>query len=416
MQYATDSILATDRNAFVISHTSQIPAQLLLPLNRLEQTLEVSRSESLKVVPLDDLDEHGRPIHQRLGEQLQQIPALVKINQNVQLLNRLKRLLQFQACRLQSLTHVVIVRLRHRNELDAPRTKIRDGIDDVGRSKRDVLDSRTVVEVDVLLNLALLLAKSGLVDWHLDDIIRRSHDDGLESGVVGSNIVVVDAPKAMETEAPLVILARRIHLLPILVPDAVIDRFQLHRRQELVDWISARGRQIRSTETRQERTRIPIPLNERMRRVSISPNTRHTHRASIFGLIALDMRLPHDRCTPFHRPGKHSFHIVHLKRHIFNSISMPIQMRVHLIQQLLLRGRDIPHLRLRTRTPDWGGKNEADVGVLHDVRGDEAGPGFEAFVCERRESHAGDVVLGCLFGVADPPGYVVVAAVGGLVV
>lgn len=45
------------------------------------------------------------------------------------------------------------------------------------------------------------------------------------------------------------------------------------------------------------------------------------------------------------------------------------------------------------------------------MTGEVAGSRFETSVCERGESHACDVILGGLFGVGDPPGYVVIAAV-----
>lgn len=53
---------------FSTSH--EIPPQLLLPLNRLEQALEVPRAEPVEVIPLDDLDEYRRPVHEVLREEL----------------------------------------------------------------------------------------------------------------------------------------------------------------------------------------------------------------------------------------------------------------------------------------------------------------------------------------------------------
>ena len=49
---------------------SQVPAPGLLPLDRLEKRLEVSLAEPLRAVPLDQLEEHGRPVLDRLGEDL----------------------------------------------------------------------------------------------------------------------------------------------------------------------------------------------------------------------------------------------------------------------------------------------------------------------------------------------------------
>lgn len=44
----------------------QISTELLLPLERLEQRLEVAGSEAREVVSLDDFNEDGRAIHQML--------------------------------------------------------------------------------------------------------------------------------------------------------------------------------------------------------------------------------------------------------------------------------------------------------------------------------------------------------------
>ncbi len=57
----------------------QVPAPGLLPLDRLEQRLEVPLAEPLRAVPLDQLEEHGRPVLDRLGEDLQQVPVLVPV-------------------------------------------------------------------------------------------------------------------------------------------------------------------------------------------------------------------------------------------------------------------------------------------------------------------------------------------------
>ena len=46
----------------------QIASRLLFPLNSLKQTFEIASSESIKVIPLDDLNENSRPIHQWLRE------------------------------------------------------------------------------------------------------------------------------------------------------------------------------------------------------------------------------------------------------------------------------------------------------------------------------------------------------------
>src|SRR6266516_7527497 len=67
---------------------SEVPAPGLLPLDGLEQRLEVALAESLRAVALDQLEEHRRPVLHRLGEDLQQVAVLVPVGKNAQLPER----------------------------------------------------------------------------------------------------------------------------------------------------------------------------------------------------------------------------------------------------------------------------------------------------------------------------------------
>ena len=70
----------------------QIPAQRLLPLNRLEQRLEVSLSEAPRALSLDDLVEQRRTIFDGLREDLEQIAVGIAVDQNAELLELVERL------------------------------------------------------------------------------------------------------------------------------------------------------------------------------------------------------------------------------------------------------------------------------------------------------------------------------------
>src|SRR5215471_17181272 len=59
----------------------QVAAAGLFALDRLEQGLEVALAEPLRAVPLDQLEEHGRPVLYRLGEHLQQVAVLVPVGE-----------------------------------------------------------------------------------------------------------------------------------------------------------------------------------------------------------------------------------------------------------------------------------------------------------------------------------------------
>src|SRR4051812_48276388 len=71
------------------SPVSQVSATVLLTLDRLEQGLEVALAEAERSVPLDQLEEHRRPVLHGLGEDLQQIPVLVPVDQDGALLELL---------------------------------------------------------------------------------------------------------------------------------------------------------------------------------------------------------------------------------------------------------------------------------------------------------------------------------------
>src|SRR6266508_3674456 len=64
---------------------SQVPALLLLALDRLEQRLEVAFAEAAAALALDDLDEQRRPILERLAEDLEQVAFLIAIHQHAAL-------------------------------------------------------------------------------------------------------------------------------------------------------------------------------------------------------------------------------------------------------------------------------------------------------------------------------------------
>lgn len=181
------------------SFSDQVTAQLLLSLDSLEQRLEVSSAKAVEVVSLDDLNEDRGAVHQMLlgistdprkkfagftylGEKLEQVATLIKVNQNIQALNRLKVFLQHQSGLLEPGLHVGVICVRDLDELDSAGLQVGDVADDVVCEKGDVLHTGTVVEVHVLLNLRLLLALCGLVDGHLDDLVGGGHDDTLQSG------------------------------------------------------------------------------------------------------------------------------------------------------------------------------------------------------------------------------------------
>src|SRR4051794_3340388 len=139
---------------------SEVAAASLLALDGLEQGLEVAGAEPLGPFALDDLEEDGRPVGDRLGEDLQQVPVVVAVDEDAEPLQLVPRQVELG----EPHPHVVVVAVRHGEEPDAPLPQRADRGDDVGRAQRDVLHAGAAVEVEVLLDLALLAAVGRLVD------------------------------------------------------------------------------------------------------------------------------------------------------------------------------------------------------------------------------------------------------------
>src|SRR5512143_215472 len=64
---------------------SEVAPARLLALDRLEERLEVPLSETLAAPALDHLEEEGGAVLHRLGEELQEVPLLVPVDQETQL-------------------------------------------------------------------------------------------------------------------------------------------------------------------------------------------------------------------------------------------------------------------------------------------------------------------------------------------
>src|SRR5262249_1660441 len=142
----------------------EVAAAGLFPLDRLEQGLEVALAEPLRAVPLDQLEEHGRPVLDRLGAHLQQVAVLVPVGED--LLGG-----QFGE-RYSGLAHLafelLVVGVRGVEELDSCGLHGTHRGRDVVGGQRDVLHPGAIVELQVLVDLRLLLARCGLVDRELD--------------------------------------------------------------------------------------------------------------------------------------------------------------------------------------------------------------------------------------------------------
>src|SRR5680860_514277 len=77
--------------ALACSPYSEVAAPLLLALDRFDKRLDVAFTEAARALPFDELEEHGRAIAHRLGEDLQKVAVLVAVHQDLVFLEILDR-------------------------------------------------------------------------------------------------------------------------------------------------------------------------------------------------------------------------------------------------------------------------------------------------------------------------------------
>src|SRR5699024_8546296 len=137
---------------------SEVAATLLLPLDGLEQCLEVALAEAQRAVPLDQLEEHRRPVAQRLGEDLEQVAVLVTVHQDAALLQLLDRHPDLADPCPQ--LRVLVVGVGGVEELDAVGPQRVDTGQDVPGGDGQVLCTGAAVELQIFVDLGLPLAHS----------------------------------------------------------------------------------------------------------------------------------------------------------------------------------------------------------------------------------------------------------------
>src|SRR6266567_8215331 len=132
---------------------SEVAAAGLLALDGLEQGLEVALAEPLRAVPLDELEEHRRPVLHRPGKDLEQVAVLVAVGEYAQVAKDVDG----HPGVADPLAKRVVVAVRGRQAGHAGPLHVPDRRHDVVGSQRDVLDAWAAVELQVLVDLRLLL-------------------------------------------------------------------------------------------------------------------------------------------------------------------------------------------------------------------------------------------------------------------
>jgi len=153
---------------------------------------------------LDDLNEQGWSVLDWLGEDLQEVTFLVKVDQDVKGLQNVDWLNDLALGGLETELQVLVVGRWNGQELNTTGTEVGDRLDNVVGAESNVLNTGTSVVLNVLLDLGLLLAHGWFVDWHLDDFVEVSHDNGTKGRVFGVDLLVIDGPETVEVEGTLI--------------------------------------------------------------------------------------------------------------------------------------------------------------------------------------------------------------------
>jgi hypothetical protein len=195
------------------------------------------------VSSLDHLQKQRGPVLHVLGEDLQQIPVLVVIDQDLQFLQNIQIFGDSDLAVLQLVAKNVVVAVGHLQELHSPLLQVPHRFDDVLGVEGDVLHPSSPVVLHVLLDLALLLPGSGLVNRELDVLLPVAHHDGPQRRVFGVDLLVVDGPKPVELEDRFVPFRHRLHVTVGLIPHHVVDEVQLAggsaQRVESLDFLKS---------------------------------------------------------------------------------------------------------------------------------------------------------------------------------
>src|SRR3712207_2426511 len=82
--YGERTTSPSSRSSSASPSVSEVAAEGLLTLDRLEQRLEVAVAEAARAVALDDLEEDRRPVADRLREDLQQVALVVAVDEDAE--------------------------------------------------------------------------------------------------------------------------------------------------------------------------------------------------------------------------------------------------------------------------------------------------------------------------------------------
>jgi hypothetical protein len=116
-------------------HGLQITPGGLLPLDRFEECFEVALAETPAAFALDDLGQQRGAVFHGTCEDLKHVAFVVAIDEDAEVAQLIYGLVD-GAC---ALAKIVVIRGRYTEEFDALIAQLRNRVDDVGGSERNVL-------------------------------------------------------------------------------------------------------------------------------------------------------------------------------------------------------------------------------------------------------------------------------------
>src|SRR5262249_16828167 len=158
------------------------------------ERFEVSLAETPRAATLDDFEEQRRPVLNRLGENLKQVAFVVPIDQDAQLGQFVDVLLDPAS----ALRQQFVVGRRYLQERNIVPGHGAQAGDDVAGGQRDVLHTRSAVELEELVNLRSPPALCWLVDRKLDPAATVRHHLGHQRRILGGYVLVIEADQERE--------------------------------------------------------------------------------------------------------------------------------------------------------------------------------------------------------------------------
>src|SRR5680860_79532 len=315
----TASMRVSSSRSAPADQPSEVAAGVLLALDGLEERPEVPLAEAQRPVPLDELEEHGRPVAHRPGEDLQQVTVLVTVDQDLALLQLLDRDPHLADPLAQ--LRIVVVGVGGVEELDPVAAQDVDRAQDVVGGERDVLASGAVVELEVLVDLRLLLRDRRLVERELHPVVAARDDLAHQRGVIGRDVVADELRHVREAHHLVVEPHPLVHLPDLDVADAVVDGLEEPLGVPLAARDLCRGGDVAG----KVGSAVTAAVDQRVPGLAVRRDRGHAHGAEVVGLV---MRLhEHGRTR---RPGVLDalVDVEHLQGQVHDTVAV-VAVKVH---------------------------------------------------------------------------------------